>query len=305
MNPWNVATGPTAMPSPASTHVSDQPHKRNCVSNDWTNLITYDEQSPLDFPACEKQFVTTDLRPDGITAPMNETSFVVNAGLPTPSMSPPEMQFLSPSDLEACSHSRSSSTKLLNQGMPVQFGTQSQSVRQHLYQVEDDETVCIKLLAHLKRFSSQQQQSLQATQSLVSKTNAAIKQLLRSRTIRTEYMCHLLLTNIVMHLAAICEQMLTMQCSQTNSYSDQDFINECYLAENEQESSPDLGGHEPSPPEPNSSAKDAVHESALLCSNIGDLLKRKPLNGFQILGRHESALIEVEVRLKRVIASFS
>lgn len=306
-SPWNVTMGPITMPSPASTHVSELSNKRNCMSNDWTSLISYEDQSPLDFSACDEQFIHLDLGQDGNLGQPNEQAFIMNTGLPTPSMSPPDMQFLSPSDLEACSQQHLASTRHHDQTILTQYAVPSHTGRPQSSQAEDDETVCIKLLAHLKRFSSQPRQSLQSTLSLISKTNAAVKRLLRSRSIRTEYTCHLLLTSIMLHLASIYEQVLTTQQSrpqsQSKSYSEQEFINECYLAENDQEPSSDLTHQDTQAADSSTSVKSYVHESTLLCSGIGDLLKRKPLNGFQTLGRHESALIEVEIKFKNVLAA--
>lgn len=304
---WNVTMGPITMPSPASTHVSELSNKRNCMSNDWTNLIAYDEQSPLDFSACDEQFLHLDLTQEGNLGQTNDQTFVMNTGLPTPSMSPPDMQFLSPSDLEACSQQNLTNTISPEQTVPAHFTMPPHSARPPSSQAEDDETVCIKLLAHLKRFSSQPRQPVQSTLSLIYKTNAAIRRLLRSRTIRTDYTCHLLLTSVVLHLASIYEQVLNTQQShshsQSKSYSDQEFINECYLAENDQEPSSDPTRRDTQAADPNAFVKSYVHESTVLCSSIGDMLKRKPLNGFQTLGRHESALIEVEIRLKGVLSS--
>lgn len=306
---WNVTMGPITMPSPASTHASELSNKRNCISNDWTNLISYDEQSPLDFSACDEQFIHLDLGQNANLGQMNEHLFVMNTGLPTPSMSPPDMQFLSPSDLEACTQQNLTDTRHREQTIPAQVTLPCQSARPHSSQAEDDETVCIKLLAHLKRFSSQPRQPVQSTLSLIYKTNAAIKRLLRSRSIRADYTCHLLLTSIMLHLASIYEQVLNAQHlpsrSQSKPCPDQEFINECYLGENDQELTSDPTRQDTQLSDSSAFTKSYVHESAVLCCSIGDMLKRKPLNGFQTLGRHESALIEVEIRLKNVLAGLA
>lgn len=36
--------------------------------------------------------------------------------------------------------------------------------------------------------------------------------------------------------------------------------------------------------------------------SVGDMLKKKPVNGFQPLGRHETFVVELEQRLKRAMA---
>ena len=48
-------------------------------------------------------------------------------------------------------------------------------------------------------------------------------------------------------------------------------------------------------------AKASIVEASALVVEVGDLLKRKPLNGFQTLGRHESHHVELDLRLQRVM----
>lgn len=40
-----------------------------------------------------------------------------------------------------------------------------------------------------------------------------------------------------------------------------------------------------------------VLEASSLAAELGDLLKRKPLDGFQVQGRQETWLVELELRL--------
>lgn len=303
--PWNINMGSVAMPSPASTHVSELSNKRNRMSNDWTSLISYDGQSPLDFSACDEQFLNLDLCQEASSSSINDSSFMMNTGLPTPSMSPPEMQFVTPPDIESFSR-QDSGGRHQDPSIPTQYVMRSQSGHQQAYIIEDDETVCLRLLHHLKRCSSQQRQPLQLVLSLVHRANATIKRLLRSRTIKSDYTCHLLLTSIMLHLASIYEHTSrTLQQQQQKAFSDQEFINECCLVDNEHEGPSESTRQDAQPADSTASVKGFVQESMLLCSSIGDLLKRKPLNGFQTLGRHESALIEVGLRFKRVMSNVS
>lgn len=302
-NPWNASINSIAMPSPASTHVSESSNKRNCMSNEWTSLISYDGQSPFDFSTGDEHFLNFDLYQDSGSSSNKDSSIIANTGLPTPSMSPPNMQFLAPSDLENCSrhneaHRVQGHSDLAEQTARSQYGSPQ------VVQMEDDESACLRVLTHLKRYSSQQRQPLKLTLSLAHRTNATVKRLLRSRTIRSDYTCHLLMTSIMLHLASMYERTWSvMQPPPSKVYSDQEFINEYYLTENDQETSSNSTRQDTHPMGSTVSIKNHVHESAVLCSQIGDLLKRKPLQGFQTLGRHESTLIEVGLRFREVLST--
>lgn len=298
---WNITVGPTTLPSPAPTSASEPHSKRSCLSNDWSNLVQYDDQTPLDFSGCTEQFLNLDLCQPPETMVSGDSSYLMHSGLPTPSMSPPEMKFLTPSELEATTpNARPPSTgPVLYDSSDPTLSRASTFYHQRPH-AEDDETIAIKLLAHLKRLSNQERQSFNSVASLVNKTNAALRRLLRSDTVKNDYTCHLLLTNIMTHLAGFCEQLMVLRETAT-----EDLIAESHLTQGDNEMFLDQRSHSAQQGQLSSIVKNSIHESAALCTSIGNLLKRKPLNGFQVLGRHESAQLDIERRLRDMVASMS
>ncbi|KAK5952933.1 hypothetical protein OHC33_006054 [Knufia fluminis] len=297
---WNITVGPTALPSPAPSVASEQQNKRPCLSGDWTSMIAYDDQTTLDFSQCdEQQFLNLELAEETEQSTTDD-SLNMMYGIPTPSMSPPEMQFLSPADLEARNHARPYATASFH--ATPQATCHLPTSQTYQPQPEDDETVCIKLLAHMKRFSTQNH-TFVSMLTIINKTNSALRRLLQSRTIRTDYTCQLLLTNIVLHLATFSERLLDVPEPSSTASLEEEFIHEAYLTEGETPAYSDQRPAHTQAPVSRSIAKHSIRDATMLCSAIGDLLKRKPLNGFQILGRHESAHVEIDTRLRRVLAS--
>lgn len=298
---WNVTVGPAALPSPAPSVISEHQNKRPCISNEWTDMIAYDNQTTLGFSQCdEQQFLHFEVAEE---AESNTTKDALSGsyGLPTPCMSPPEMQFLSPADLETRSQSSPPTSGPFYQTPHAAYHPPLPQANQP--QPEDDESVCLKLLAHIKQCSTQDHHTFASMLALVNKTNAALGKLLQSRTIRRDYPCQLLLTNIVLHLATLCEQLLDHREPSYTSNPEQEFIHESYLTESDEGIYPDKRQTHSQAAVSKSNAKHTVREATMLCSAIGDLLKRKPQNGFQTLGRHESAHVEIDIRLKRILAS--
>jgi len=300
---WSVTVGPAALPSPSPSVVSEQQEKLPYVSNDWANMIVFDDQAPLYFSQCdEQQFINLELAEDSESSTIEETLCMMH-GLPTPSMSPPDKQYLSPGDLEARCQSRPHTSTPFRQTAQVASHPSIPEAFQLLD--EDDETVCIKLLAHLKRVSTHGQHTFVSTVALINRINAALRRLLQSRTVRTNYTCQLLLTNVVLYLATFCERLLDVPELSNIANPAIEFIHEAYLTEGDNTA---LSDQKQMPSQTSiwkSMAKHSIHEAIVLCSTTGDLLKRKPLTGFQILGKQESAHIEIDVRLRRVLASLS
>lgn len=277
---WNVMRGQTALPSPSPTVFSEPQSKRASLAHEPSFFIQIDEQANLDFATChEPQFFDLDMcqaEPNAST----EVPFMLGNGLPTPSMSPLDMKYQAPIEM-----SRRPSAVMSH----VQYSPRSNISTSSSQHPDDDETTCIKLLAHLKRQSRHDHQSYQDLISLVSNTNSVVQRLLRSSTIKSDYSCHLLLTSIMTHMASTCEQLL-------NHYEvghEHEFLNEAAFGE-ENSSDSRMGGAM------QTFAKNATCEAVSNCVGIGSLLKRKPLNGFQVLGRQESALIDCEKRLRAV-----
>ena len=296
-----VTSGPTALPSPAPSLASEHHRKRVRTSDEWQNTTVFGEQAGLDFSQCdESQFFDFDLAEDTERSASDESTGMMY-GLPTPSVTPPEMQFLPATELATGSASSPTWVPPYSQSSLAPVQLPGSFV--YLPQSEDDESVCIKLLAHLKHFSAHGDYNFAHVLLLIDKTNTTLRSILRSRTIRSEYVCHLLLTSIILHLTAFCEQLLDLPETNDPTASEVECIREAYLAE--VNNIPfEVKGQTPSCASTSkSTAKLSIQEAIVLCSSVGDLLKRKPLNGFQILGKQESAHVETDIRLKRVLAS--
>lgn len=266
-------------------------------------MITFDDQPRLDFSQCdEQQFLNLELAEDSEPSTIGGILPMMH-GLSTPSLSPPEKQFLSPADLDTRSQSSPPILNPFHQSAHVACYAPIFPGFQPL--VEDDETVCIKLLAHLKRFSTHGRHNFVGILTLINKVNAALRRLLQSRTIRTDYTCQLLLTNVLLHIAMLCEQLLDVPEPSNAAHPEIDFLHEAYLTEGDNTAFPDQRQMPGEASTAKLMAKHPVQEAIVLCSTSGDLLKRKPLSGFQILGKQEGAHVEIDIRLRRVLASLS
>ncbi|RMZ74875.1 hypothetical protein DV737_g5660, partial [Chaetothyriales sp. CBS 132003] len=111
---------------------------------------------------------------------------------------------------------------------------------------------------------------------LLKTANAAVRRLLhspsRKRNMRKNYTCHMLLSSIMTMLIGICEDI----CLRQKQYKQA------------------IDSH--------SSLKmlqTQASETAVLTSEVSKLLKRRPYDGFQTLGRHESHHVELDLRLQK------
>lgn len=276
---WSIMHGQAAMPSPSLTVFSEPPSKRVSTSVEPSFFLQVDEQAALDFANCnESQFLNLDMCQSTVSSTNSDRPYVHETGLPTPSMSPPNTTYQAPTEI-----SRTPSVMISNTHCSPMSNVSPSSYQQ----IDDEETTCIKLLAHLKRHSKQEGQSIHALVSLVSKTTSVIQRLLKSTTVRSDYSCHLLLTSIMTHLASVCEQLL----SHHEANRGQEFLNESAFIEDSATLTDSMM---------HTAAKTATSDAVSICVGTGSLLKRKPLNGFQVLGRQESALIDCERRLRAV-----
>lgn len=298
---WSVTVGSSALPSPTSTNGSDHQSKASCMSADWAHLVSYQQSASLDFSSCEEQFLNLDMESSTLPQTTESMPFTLQTGLPTPSMSPPETRYPSSSDnvtgiradysIPATQFQRTNSRRI-----STAFTQKAERTS------EDNEDVCIRLLAHLKRIS-QQEQSCSTLLALVQKTNAALARLLKSRSVHTDYSCHLLLTNIMLHLTSLCERHLQLSQRKADAQLEAEFVHDSYLVDSESDAG--YGSRQPDEflTEMRPVAQRTIVESVKVNASISELLKRKPLNGFQVLGRHESAHVETDVRLRRVLSS--
>jgi hypothetical protein len=219
------------------------------------------------------------------------------SGLPTPALSPPQVGYLSPMALETRPVSRQSSimtnTNMLHPGIapPIQRTPESPAP-------EDEEMVCIKLLAHIKK-QSQIQQTPDSAISLLRKVNAALKRIIASKTSRSDYSCQLLITSILNALVAHCERTSklhldarTTQQTFAFQHSSEYFNASLPAQQSQSQSQADA-----------ETLRELIQTVSNITASLADSLKRKPLNGFQTLGRHESLMLTLGQRLKITLAA--
>jgi hypothetical protein len=230
----------------------------------------------------------------------SELTFFNNSGLPTPALSPPQFaRYLSPSQLEA----RPTSSQAYGAVDPSKLypaRTMATSAPHPDTTPEDEEVVCIKLLAHLKRHSADESQPRATQLALLKKCNAAVRRILHSKTIRSDYSCHLLLSNILSHLVRLCERLCHGKSDEARNSESQFLQDQVHF-----ETVPGFFDHTMSqalPPQEQDIMLSLTKEVTTFASTLGDMLKRKPLSGFQSLGRHETFHVELEQRLRRAAA---
>lgn len=286
----NQSSSFCAIPSPPSSQYSDCTSKRQCSTNSWASFLVEEHQDLVDFEeSIEPQ--TFDMMNPKAFCDSTDMSFLCNNGLPTPGMSP-QFRYLSPAALETRPISRATSvTTESSRLLPPRFTTAFSAPPSRTpepAQPEDDETVCIKLLSHLKKHSSQKGQSSEQDFDLLTKTNASVRRILRNKGVRSDYTCQLLLSSIITHMVDLCEQLCSQKMEEPKAPSFE-AQSEYFQITNQPKSSP-------------GTTRTQVVEATNLATEVADLLKRKPLNGFQVLGRHESHHIELDLRLQRALA---
>ena len=291
---------PQSLPSPAATNTSDERFKRSCTTSSWASLIATDEQSPPNLGSPEDYFQSLDLSDCRRFSFTSELPMIGHNGLPTPALSPPQIQFLSPMALEARPASRQNSLSVDNSHFRPPTRPVSAYRTPEPQASDDDEMVCIKLLGHLKKHSVDEQQTLECTTDLIRKSTAAVRRILKGKNARADYACHLLLSNIMMHIVDLCERSCRKQMEE--NYRDSQF------PENPQyDSSSEYFATNLAPGQSQEDCREALGAALLdtldVSTLLADLLKRKPLNGFQTLGRHESLHLALEQRLKASLAS--
>ncbi|OCT52977.1 hypothetical protein CLCR_10233 [Cladophialophora carrionii] len=280
-----------SIPSPATTHTSDESGKRQCTAPTWSSYLVGGDQSLLNFDETTESLSGLDMAGHRSYSMASDLSFFSNTGLPTPSLSPPQFpRYLSPAQLEARPISRQSPCPVDPSKLhPPNRGSSSRPADRAL---EDEETVCIKLLAHLKKHSADDMQPREMQLELLRKSNAAVRRLLRSKSVQTDYTCHLLLSSIINHLVRLCERLCQGRLDESQLFYEQVHFE-------------GMPGFFDTPVPPSSAAVDQqlagslIQEVGVFTTVVGDFLKKKPIFGFQHLGRHETFHVELEQRLKK------
>ena len=292
------------MPSPANTSMSDDSAKLH-VHSAWTPSM--DSVDQIDFANVSHGEPSPARTAESYNFQDRKTSLPDSTGLPTPALSPPQFAYLSPMMLEniaplSRTMSDNTSSRLLAPPLP------SPACRPPQPQpAADEEMVCIKLLGHLKRSSAKDHQSLDDHLSLIKKSNAAIRRILKSRKARSDYACVMLLSNIIIRVVELCERVSKMHYDEPEC-GDATFLsafNDNFFNESEQTYFNADIQVEPFKPERGATLREIFMQALDLVSTVGNLLKRKPLIGFQSIGRHEALHLDLEKRLNASLAFLS
>ncbi|KIW37372.1 uncharacterized protein PV06_10416 [Exophiala oligosperma] len=321
--PWIVngtACPVQSIPSPAASHGSEDPPKaHHCSAPSWSTSSSSStfsatpDQGLMTFDETTETLNAIEMANNRSFSMTSEVSFFTNNGLPTPALSPPQfVRYLSPAHLDNRPTLKQELSvpidprRLCPPGHSAPFSTRQHVGGPSLFPSEDEETVCIKLLAHLKRHSSDEYQPRETQLELLKKSNAAVRRLLQSKTIRSAYTCHLLLSNILNHLVRLCERL----CQNTTEESRHLSLESQFLQDQVHfDTIPGFfenGGAMAAVPQ-SVQAPDQVTVKLLggevmsFASTVGNMLKRKPLDGFQTLGKHETFHAELELRLVKAM----
>lgn len=288
-----------AIPSPPASQYSDCTSKRQCSTNSWASFLVEEHQDLGDFEESIEPQTFEMMNPKAFCE-STDLSFLRNNGLPTPGMSP-QFGYLSPAAFETRLMSRAASVSTdSSRLLPPRFTTAFSAPPSRTpepAQPGDDETVCIKLLSHLKKHSPRKGQSSYQDLDLLAKTNASVRRILRNKGVRSDYSCQLLLSGITTHMVDLCEQI----CSQKMEESTVPNFSDCQ-SQTPFKAQSEYFDKTTQPKTPSATARTQVVEATNLATEVAELLKRKPLNGFQVLGRQESHHIELDLRLQRSLA---
>ena len=297
---WIVNTAPVqSIPSPANTQVSEDSAKRHCGPPSWTTFIAGgDEQGFLNFDETADSLHAIDMSNNRSFSMTSDLTFFTNSGLPTPALSPPQFtRYLSPAQLETRPTSRH--TFVPANTSKLQLPQHNPAVGRHAEVAqEDEEMVCIKLLAHLKKHASDDMQPREFQIDLLRKCNAAMQRILNSKTIRSDYACHLVLSSIITHLVRLCERLCLCKMEEPRAVDSQFLQDQVHFADampgffDAAVSAGPVHGEQ-------DQLVNLVKEVMSFISAIGEMLKRKPIQGFQYLGRHETLHVELEQRLRQ------
>jgi hypothetical protein len=300
---WVIAnyTPPNAMPSPANTSASDDSAKFLNLKPSWMPGIESTNHSNFSTVLLREPSPAQSM--DSYSVIDRKASLPGSTGLPTPALSPPQYAYLSPMMLEnrpqSTVHTASNATsQFLAPRMPTSAARTPEP-----REAEDEEMVCIKLLGHLKKSSAKDNQSLDDLVGLVRKSNAVIRRILKSKKARSDYACVMLLSNIVIRVVDLCESASRKHFEEPDG-SDAHFLsafNDNFFNEPEQTYFNTDFPMDNAQADRGAMLREMITQSADLVSAVGGLLQRKPLNGFQALGRHEVLHLELAQRLEATL----
>jgi hypothetical protein len=306
---WVVANyvPPNAMPSPANTSTSEDSAKFLNQKTSWLpGMESTGQPGYATGPLSELSPAQTT---DSYSFMDRKDSLPSSTGLPTPALSPPQYAYLSPMILENRPQSVVNPTN--NTSTASQFLAPSRPIsaarKPEPRQAEDEEMVCIKLLGHLKKSSAKEEQSLDDLVSTIKKSDEVIRRILKSKKARADYGCIMLLSNTMIKVVDLCERVANKHFEEPDG-GDAHFLSEFddnFFNEPEQNYfNTDFSVESPQADRA-AMLREMLAQSADLVQAVGCLLQRKPLNGFQAVGRHEVLHLDLSHRLRATVKLLS
>lgn len=289
---------PYSIPSPTTTSRSsaEPTSKRQCLESSWTYFLD-DDHSYQEGSEASEALESIEMVRSRSQSVANEVAYYSNAGLVTPSLSPPlPCRSYSPAPFGPQIMARQSSMRSIVSHRQLDHIAPSRPLSRASSQQEDEETVCIKLLAHLKKYSASSRLGRGFQLDLLTKSNASIRRILRSQNLRNDHSCQFLLTSIMTHLAVLCENLCST--AQDRARSETQTIAPPTHAE-----SFDMRTGLVQCQTSSETLRPLVLETCSLNTEVGNLLKRQPLDGFQIFGKWETYTIELALRLEEALVT--
>jgi hypothetical protein len=295
------------MPSPANTSTSEDSakflnHKPSWLPGTESTSHPGFATGPLGEPSPAQ---TTD----SYSFMDRKDSLPSSTGLPTPALSPPQYAYLSPMMLENRPQSvvnppknTSTTSQFLAPSRPISAARNPEP-----RQAEDEEMVCIKLLGHLKKSNAKEEQSLDDLVSTIKKSDAVIRRILKSKKARADYGCIMLLSNTMIKVVDLCERVAHEHFEEPDG-EDAHFLSafdDNFFNDPEQNYFNTDFPMESSQADRGAMLREMLAQTADLVLAVGNLLQRKPLNGFQAVGRHEALHMELGQRLKATVKLLS
>lgn len=288
------------MPSPAATNSSSESSsKRHCSEDSWTYFIA-DDQIVQEGSEASEALQSIDMVNRRGSSVESDINLCHNVGLQTPQVSPPPVtRYLSPAVFEAHPMSRSASISTEAHLPRPASAAPSVARSTDLSQPEDEETVCIKLLSHLKKHSNITSQDRTFQVDLLTKSNASIRRILRSKSVRSDESCQLLLSNILGKMTTLCEHLCYTSQSESANPNQSQAVPGMQRNSEAFDMRTGLVDQQTS----SETLRPLVLETSSLAADVGNMLKRKPLDGFQTYGRWETLVIGLECRLGNALGA--
>ena len=279
-----------AMPSPEDSATDDTGSERNSLTRKTSTTDSYNFEDFMILPDDMEE-----LQPytNSTYSSFDTFSTTRTSGLPTPALSPPLYEYTSAAMIENRPAPSTVTNPMVIESHPVPINpklndNQSQFLTPSLprtvcrstetEQIDDAETTCLKLLMHLKKRNINQDQSFEDLMVITRNSIAILRRLLKDKGIRSNYACQILLSSILLHVVDSCE-IMCRKYSWTTCRSPA--------------LQPELCEPDRAP-----SLHELVAHAAEVTGEMITLLMRKPLDGFQAIGRHEAMQLDMERRLK-------